>query len=299
MKALFLTLLILLIQSSVMPFKSEDFRKCDSIGFCKRQRKVIHTNDPYQSTNLLKTETQISIKLSRLSSPSDIAELSLQYYANIGWRFRISDNSNRYSLPENDVILKGNLVPQSISVIERKGEYEFLVNNGDSLKVYTAPFKIELFDTNKQLIMAVNENNQLVLENGSVLEKEEFTLGSKSFSDTPKNGQRAIGLDFTFKNTLHAYGIPEHASSLNLKSTVGPNIESEPYRLYNLDVFEYDLDSTVALYGSIPFLHGHSSSHSSGLFWANPTETWIDIERRDVRILTFYKIGVYYLALDK
>jgi len=32
---------------------------------------------------------------------------------------------------------------------------------------------------------------------------------------------------------------------------------SEPYRLYNLDVFEYELDSRMALYGSIPVLIAH------------------------------------------
>ena len=31
----------------------------------------------------------------------------------------------------------------------------------------------------------------------------------------------------------------------------------EPYRLYNLDVFEYDTWSTMALYGAVPFIIGH------------------------------------------
>ena len=34
----------------------------------------------------------------------------------------------------------------------------------------------------------------------------------------------------------HAYGLPEHADSFSLKSTVG---QTDPYRLFNLDVFEY------------------------------------------------------------
>jgi hypothetical protein len=33
---------------------------------------------------------------------------------------------------------------------------------------------------------------------------------------------------------------------------------SEPYRLYNLDVFEYELDNTMALYGNIPLMLAHS-----------------------------------------
>ena len=31
----------------------------------------------------------------------------------------------------------------------------------------------------------------------------------------------------------------------------------EPYRLFNLDVFEYELNSKMALYGSIPFMLAH------------------------------------------
>lgn len=29
---------------------------------------------------------------------------------------------------------------------------------------------------------------------------------------------------------------------------------TDPYRLYNTDVFEYELQSTMALYGAVPFL---------------------------------------------
>jgi mannosyl-oligosaccharide alpha-1,3-glucosidase len=53
--------------------------------------------------------------------------------------------------------------------------------------------------------------------------------------------------------------------------------------LYNLDVFEYELHETMALYGSIPLMLSHhatssGSSRTSGLFWLNAAETWIDIE---------------------
>ena len=31
----------------------------------------------------------------------------------------------------------------------------------------------------------------------------------------------------------------------------------EPYRLFNLDVFEYELNSPMALYGSMPYMLAH------------------------------------------
>lgn len=54
---------------------------------------------------------------------------------------------------------------------------------------------------------------------------------------------------------------------------------SEPYRLYTLDVFEYELDSPAALYGAIPVMLGHRPGITSGVFWFNPTETFVDVEQ--------------------
>src|SRR5436190_86967 len=97
-------------------------------------------------------------------------------------------------------------------------------------------------------------------------------------------GPESIGLDVTFVDYEHVYGIPEHTSPLSLKSTSGGEGEySEPYRLYNLDVFEYELDSPYALYGAIPFMYAHKASSKgssdAALLWLNAAETWIDISK--------------------
>lgn len=51
----------------------------------------------------------------------------------------------------------------------------------------------------------------------------------------------------------------------------------EPYRLYNLDVFQYELYNRMALYGSVPVLLAHSPHRDLGIFWLNAAETWVDI----------------------
>ncbi len=55
--------------------------------------------------------------------------------------------------------------------------------------------------------------------------------------------------------------------------------------MYNLDVFEYDLNSNAALYGAVPFVMAHKTvgtrSATAGFFWLNAAETWIDVERHD------------------
>ena len=42
---------------------------------------------------------------------------------------------------------------------------------------------------------------------------------------------------------------------------------SEPYRLYNLDVFEYLTKSPFGLYGAIPLMLAHRVGQTVGLFW--------------------------------
>lgn len=73
------------------------------------------------------------------------------------------------------------------------------------------------------------------------------------------------------------YGIPEHATSLRLKKTRGEGGYKDPYRLYNFDVFEYELDNEMALYGSIPFMISHTAKATTGVFWLNSAEGWIDV----------------------
>lgn len=60
-------------------------------------------------------------------------------------------------------------------------------------------------------------------------------------------------MDFSFPRAKILAGIPEHADSFALRSTLG----SEPYRLYNLDVFEYELNNGMSLYGAVPVVYGH------------------------------------------
>ncbi|CAI2738285.1 unnamed protein product [Dicrocoelium dendriticum] len=95
--------------------------------------------------------------------------------------------------------------------------------------------------------------------------------------DTRPYGPNSISMDIDFPGVSHVYGLPEHADSYVLKDTSG----GDPYRLYNLDVFEYELDSQMALYGAVPVLWALNTNYTTGIFWHNPSETWVDIEYTD------------------
>ena len=98
-------------------------------------------------------------------------------------------------------------------------------------------------------------------------------------------GPQSLSLDLRFHDAPSVFGIPEHASSFALKHTLdsGGAVVSDPYRLYNLDVYEYLADSPFGLYGSIPFLLGHSAGgggrppRTVGAFWLNSAEQFVDV----------------------
>ena len=52
--------------------------------------------------------------------------------------------------------------------------------------------------------------------------------------------------------------------------------------MYNSDVFEYELDSPMTLYGSIPFMQAHRKDSTVGIFWLNAAETWVDIVKSKI-----------------
>ncbi|PFH60093.1 hypothetical protein XA68_11481 [Ophiocordyceps unilateralis] len=111
--------------------------------------------------------------------------------------------------------------------------------------------------------------------------EDESTWWDESFggnTDSKPRGPESVALDVSFLGYEHVYGIPEHAGPLSLKQTRGGDGNyDEPYRLYNLDVFEYILDSPMTLYGAIPLMQAHRKDSTVGVFWLNAAETWIDI----------------------
>eukprot|EP00731_Ephydatia_muelleri_P027270 Em0019g143a len=115
----------------------------------------------------------------------------------------------------------------------------------------------------------------------------------KGHMDSRPYGPSSIGMDISFPGVEHVYGIPEHADSFALKTTTG----GEPYRLFNLDVFEYELRNPMALYGSIPLMLAHNWSKTVAIFWHNAAETWIDIASATAnksmlgKLMSYFKSG--------
>ena len=114
--------------------------------------------------------------------------------------------------------------------------------------------------------------------------EDQSTWWEESFggnTDSKPKGPESIAMDITFPGYEHVYGIPEHTGPLSLRETRGGSdgAFTDPYRMYNSDVFEYELNSPMTLYGSIPFMHAHKKDSTVGVLWLSAAETWVDITK--------------------
>lgn len=114
--------------------------------------------------------------------------------------------------------------------------------------------------------------------------KEEDSAGLweetfQSHKDPKLRGPESVGADITFPFATHLYGIPERTMDFSLPPTVlaDGSPASEPYRMYNLDVFEFELDKPLGLYGAVPVMYGRSGSKVAAAMWLNSAETFVDV----------------------
>lgn len=155
-----------------------------------------------------------------------------------------------------------------------------------------APFGVE-FRKDGEKHIKINDRGFMNVEHwrpkveraeGEEAPQDEGTWWEETFggnTDTKPRGPESIAMDITFSGYETVYGVPEHTGPLSLRQTKGGSGEfEEPYRLYNSDVFEYELNSPMTLYGAIPFMQAHRKGSTVGVFWLNAAETWIDITKK-------------------
>lgn len=160
------------------------------------------------------------------------------------------------------------------------GKFTVVVEfSGVKIKVYCG----------KELQLLINDENFLNFEHHRyqnenhlhmIDEEIDYNMFRDDFHDSRFDtfplGPESVALDFTFKGFDHIYGIPEHANSLSLKDTTNSKYL---YRLFNVDIFEYETESNFPMYGSIPFMLASKPGHSIGLFWVNAADTYVNVKK--------------------
>ncbi|WWC60829.1 uncharacterized protein I303_103405 [Kwoniella dejecticola CBS 10117] len=144
----------------------------------------------------------------------------------------------------------------------------------------------EILGDSEQMVLKGDEQDRSWFEESDV---DAFQETWKRWTDSKPKGPEGFSLDLTFPGVKHVYGLPEHASPLSLPDTTGPNAYySDPYRLFNVDIFEYLADSPMSLYGAIPLLHAHSADHSVGVLNLVGSDTFVDVRHDDDAVRTHW-----------
>ncbi|KAF5287933.1 hypothetical protein FQA39_LY15603 [Lamprigera yunnana] len=271
-----------------------NFKTCDQSSFCRRLRgtKPEDRNYELNLSNLQISDNAVETEL--INKKDDVTlKFVLTALADNTFRIFVDEIKPLYPRYQVEGALNGEPQVARLELLDRNNE-QITVKSGENKAVIKAsPFKIEFY-YGITLMAVVNGRGLFTFEHlrnkkperdagqvdlGDQAPQEVEDAGAwaenfKSHHDSKPRGPEAIGIDITFPEAHRAYGLPEHADHLSLRTTSGG---SNPYRLYNLDVFEYELDSTMAIYGSIPVLYAHSPSHTVGVFWHNAAEMWVDI----------------------
>ncbi|KAH9625857.1 hypothetical protein KSS87_009966 [Heliosperma pusillum] len=304
-----LLLLVLITLTSVNSWKKDEFRNCNQTPFCSRARsrkpnscsliasQITISDGDLLAKLILKNPPQIdqnSIDLSTddQDQPPNPLILRVSSYKGGILRLKIDEDptfdppKKRFEVPsvlESDFDEK-KLWLQRFSEEKIDGVSSVVVYLSDGYEAVVKKDPFEVFVREKdggKLVISLNSHGLFEFEQLKKVKKEgeNWEESFRSHTDSRPYGPQSISFDVSFYDADFVYGIPEHATSLALKPTRGPGIEhSEPYRLFNLDVFEYLHESPFGLYGSIPFMLSHGKGRgTSGFFWLNAAEMQIDV----------------------
>lgn len=268
----------------------------------RRCRKVQPNNTPYivLPETIKNNSTILTAQL--LNRNTDVNYI-LELTALKEHTFRLHINEEKPLRPRYEVThaLQGPPKHDKFDNVEVSSEQVVATMGKNKAIIHFNPFRVDLYANDKLKVSAnarglmrmehlrtktvkntENKDEEVVDTSKPIGDGAEDDPGAweenfKSHHDSKPKGPEAIAMDFSFPGADYTYGIPQHADSFALRSTK----DTDPYRLYNLDVFEYEVNEKMALYGSIPVIYSHGKDKTSGVFWHNAAETWVDIISKD------------------
>ncbi|XP_028027500.1 neutral alpha-glucosidase AB [Bombyx mandarina] len=299
MKVWALVLVAAFVIIGISAVDKNKFKTCSQSGFCKRLRPFKPEKSQYSLNldSILVHGNVLSAEVVTIDAADEKRTVLWKYAFKLS---ALADGTFRVELDEADPLypryrtqlaLDGEPKADGLKLISKDDGKVILVNTqGHKVIITSEPLKLEFLDLNGEVAVVLNENSQLLVEplrarrekvededgdGANQLDDEEGTWSEtfQSHHDSKPRGNEAVSLDVVFPDADHVYGIPEHTDGLALKTTTS----GDPYRLYNLDVFEYILDSRMAIYGSVPVMYAHGPKRTVGVFWHNSAETWIDV----------------------
>ncbi|XP_027028182.1 neutral alpha-glucosidase C isoform X1 [Tachysurus fulvidraco] len=265
----------------------EKFKRAEHTMFYKRQKDKAGFQYRALLDTLILLERGAAVELCHYNSQEHLL-LLIHEIPNGILRFTIDELQPVRARYKAKDVLMGEPKYEQLRIEWRKADCVSLTWGSGQyhVQVFAFPFKLEILYGDEALL-TFNPEGRFCFETQSNSARpstsshqgKENTSGMwkktfNQFQDVKGNGPRSVGIDLKLHGFCHAFGIPEHADSLQLKDTSG----SKPYRLYNLDVFGYKINSRLGLYGSVPLLLAHKLDRTLGVFWLNTSETLVDLQ---------------------
>ncbi|KAJ3617106.1 hypothetical protein MTP99_009103 [Tenebrio molitor] len=229
----------------------DTFKDCSRVNFCT----TLRSRSPQDKYSVDSSQFKISengrVDLS-LEANDGSANFNLSIFSLTDNRVRIQIKEINSTRHELDYVLDGKPPTLGMPKLTIEIDYVSIPQEDNEIRVYYSPFKIEFYTTG--VLQTVFDGTYFTLEN---------TL------------DQAFAFAVSFPQALQLYGIHEHADSLALQTTQVNG--TDPYRLRNLDVSGYELNSPMALYGAVPVLYGHGPNGTAGIFLHNAAEQWVEI----------------------
>ncbi|KAJ2161329.1 glucosidase II [Coemansia sp. RSA 552] len=298
---------------AALAVKREDFKTCEKSAFCRRHRQFAESaaqnSQPAGPAQSLYSVVGDSVRLDNhtlvalVQHATDQVPLALEISFLASGTIRIRAQEDEPLLPRFDGTQRYTLRDEGQSLpYASPGDLRLSSDTGGEAPVHTVsyttgtgsefrlrmaekPWSLTYLRDGKPVAQLntkglfrfehLRQRPETVADDADGEWKESF----RSWTDSKPRGPESFGMDIRFAGYEHVYGIPEHSSPLSLRPTRGGGKDAydQPYRLYNLDVFEYEIDNPMALYGSVPFMLAHSAESTAGVLWLNAAETWIDI----------------------
>ncbi|GMH33907.1 hypothetical protein BSKO_01741 [Bryopsis sp. KO-2023] len=269
-------------------FKEKEFKTCGDAAFCTRNRGVSNRTYALVENSIEVGATVVTGKLHNVDDDKFFV-LTLSSV----------DGSFRLTVDEESPVKRYHVSEVLVPDPPKAGETWQSTKTADGVKLAKqdgsfvlleyVPFKVSVGE-GERVAMSLNARKMFHLEHHRE-RKDDDPAGwweetFRSWTDSKPKGPQALSCDLSFHGFDHVYGIPERATSSSLAPTVVGDEKTEPYRLYNLDVFEYLTNHPFGLYGSIPFMQAHRKDLSVGVFWLNAAEMFIDVAKSEGNVDT-------------
>lgn len=267
--------------SSVKP---EKYRRCDQSPFCPRGRFVnaslwsIQKDSIQTKDNVFqaiiddgKYNTQLSLNIAILKT--NTLHIKIKPLNN--------ENFNRFDIDLEPTLIDQQVVNDLSEINVEKTPIQATISSSSAkLFVFYQPFKIVSMDSNGEAF-TMNFNDTGIYETQRDKEKYPDLYNEHDFNgfhDVFPNGPTSVAMSFRFSGKqTRISGLPSHTLPLSLSSTLG----GEPIRFWNTDINEYAIGNGMSMYGAVPILFAHSLERTQSLYWANPSETWVDIDHSE------------------